>query len=108
MAGGASCSLLKQKDRLAAVSPKSHQVCFNQTARATAFRFLRQPSRPNAHERKLETKFWRYEISDLGRGYKIFGQASRLCNDFPISLSIVIFLHFATYDAHKASSFSIK
>ena len=36
----------KRKDRLAAVSPKS-ELCFDQAA-ACAFRFLRQPSRPNA------------------------------------------------------------
>ena len=35
----------KQKDRYAAVSPKSDQVCFDQAA--AFFRFLRQPSRPN-------------------------------------------------------------
>ena len=35
----------KQKDRLAAVSPKSDQVFFDQAA-AWAFRFLRQPSKP--------------------------------------------------------------
>ena len=38
-------ALRKQKDRLAAVSPKSDQV-FDQAA-SCAFRFLRQPSRPN-------------------------------------------------------------
>jgi hypothetical protein len=37
---------LKQKDRLAAVSPKSDQVFFDQVA-AEFSRFLRQPSRPN-------------------------------------------------------------
>src|SRR5664280_1035594 len=37
-----------QKDRLAGVSPKSDQM-FDQVATAAAFfRFLRQPSRPNA------------------------------------------------------------
>jgi hypothetical protein len=61
-----------------------------------------------AHEIKLETKFWRYEISDLGRGYKISGKANRRCNDFPIFFSILVFLHSPTYDAHKASFLSVK
>jgi len=39
----------KQKDRLAAVSPKSDQVCDQAAAIAEdVFRFLRLPSRPNA------------------------------------------------------------
>ena len=37
----------KKRDRLAAVSPKSNR-CFDQAANAAAFRFLRQPTRPNA------------------------------------------------------------
>ena len=39
---------VKQKDRLAAVSPKFDWVYFDQAAIACAFFFLRQPSRPNA------------------------------------------------------------
>jgi hypothetical protein len=37
----------KQKDRLAAVSPKSDYLCFDHAA-GVAFRFLRHPNNPNA------------------------------------------------------------
>src|ERR1700680_1394542 len=55
-----------------------------------------------------ETKFLRYEIRDLGRGYKISSKASRVRNGFSVFLSIVIFLNLPAYDAHKAFPFSVK
>ena len=82
----------KQKDRLAAVSPKSDILI----RRLLAPFVSRSKPSTRAYERRLETKFCWYEISDLGRGHKISGKASRLCNDSPAFISVVIFLYFAT------------
>src|SRR6185437_5060969 len=49
--------------------------------------------------RKLETKFRRYEVCDLGCRYKESCETILLHDYAPIQTSIVIFRYFAAYDA---------